>query len=113
MLTITAPPAFDSVSGIIGHENVVRDAEHVLIIGGGQGTEAEAQLALAMKKKLLPMPASGGTAAQVYASLEHEADHRKWLSVEAFTELRTAGPAEYVRIVDEALSQPASQRKDT
>src|SRR5690606_25945534 len=63
------PSGLTTIGGIIGHANVVRDVEHMLIVGGGKGTLVEAHLAISANQKILPMPTSGGTAARVYDML--------------------------------------------
>lgn len=98
------PPGLGAVSGVLGRSNVVRDADFVLIVGGGEGTQAEFDLACSMRKKVLPWPASGGTAKHSYEVMRHQPELRRWLSEEDFTALGESSTAdEYVRIVEHLL----------
>lgn len=94
------PSGLDTLGGILGHANVIRGVEHVLIVGGGKGTLVEAHLAISASQKVLPMPASGGTAARVYEMLNRDPESRQWLSNETFAALATADADEYTRIVE-------------
>ena len=107
------PPGLDTLSGIIGHENLIRDVDYVLIVGGGKGTLVEAHLALSASLKILPMPTSGGTAARVYQMLEREPKSREWLSNETFAQLATANADEYARIVEAEITGQKSDSEDT
>jgi hypothetical protein len=60
------PPGLRGAVAIFGRRNVVFDAEYVVIVGGGRGTQAEADVAASMGKKILPLGASGGTAEAFY-----------------------------------------------
>jgi predicted Rossmann-fold nucleotide-binding protein len=40
------PPELKAAIGVFGHANVVRDADYVIVIGGGSGTLDEVDLAL-------------------------------------------------------------------
>ena len=99
------PPGLDTLGGIIGHANVIRGVEHVLIVGGGKGTLVEAHLAISANQKILPMPTSGGTAARVYEMLERDPKHRAWLNDETFKALATANANEYARIVEREITR--------
>lgn len=99
------PDELSEVRGIIGHPNVIRDAEVVLIVGGGKGTQAEADLALDAGKRVLPMPTSGGTAAQVYMRQLTDPRLRAWLPDESFASLATADGQQYVRIAESVITR--------
>jgi hypothetical protein len=60
------PPGLRGAVAIFGRRNVIFDAEYVVIIGGGSGTQAEADIAMSMGKKILSLGASGGSAKAVY-----------------------------------------------
>lgn len=60
------PPGLRGAVAIFGRRNVVFDAEYVVIVGGGGGTQAEADIAASMGKKILPLGASGGSAEALY-----------------------------------------------
>jgi hypothetical protein len=98
-----SPDGLDAVRGIIGHANVVRDADYVLVIGGGSGTQSEADTALAAGKRVLPMPVSGGAAAQVYMRLITDARLRAWLPDVAFKDLSTASAVKFAELAETAL----------
>jgi hypothetical protein len=98
------PAGLDTVRGIIGHANVVRDAGYVVIIGGGGGTQAEVDTALAQGQRILPMPASGGTAARAYLRLIEDASLRRWLPDDQFSALATAGGASFASIIEAVIT---------
>lgn len=60
------PPGLRGAVAIFGRRNVIFDAEYVVVIGGGSGTQAEADIAMSMGKRILPLGASGGSAKAVY-----------------------------------------------
>lgn len=99
-----SPDDLDAVRGIIGHPNVVRDADYVLVVGGGAGTQSEADTALAAGKRVLPMPASGGAAAQVYMRLITDAPLRAWLPEAVFKDLSTASAEKYAELAETAIA---------
>jgi hypothetical protein len=97
------PDKLESVAGVFGRPNVVKGSDYVLVVGGGQGTEEEVNIATAMGKKVIPMPTSGGAAATAYAALRDDATRRPWLDEESFAALAEADAAEYARIVSTLL----------
>jgi transcriptional regulator with XRE-family HTH domain len=99
------PPGLGAATGVFGRPNVVRDADFVLVIGGGIGTQAEFDLAASMGKKVIPMPKSGGTAARVYMTMQRQPELRGWISEEDFAALGASpGAEDYVRIVERLLA---------
>ncbi|MEV6890928.1 hypothetical protein [Kribbella sp. NPDC051137] len=60
------PPGPRGAVVIFGRRNVVLDAEYVVTVGGRSGTQAEADIAALMGKKILPLGASGGSAEAIY-----------------------------------------------
>jgi len=98
------PAGLDSMRGIVGHSNVVRDADYVLIVGGGAGTQAEADTAAEAGKRLLPMLTSGGTAAQVYVRMIGDPALRAWLPEATFTALGSADAATFAEIAETAIT---------
>jgi hypothetical protein len=98
------PAGFDSVRGIVGHANVVRDADYVLIVGGGAGTQSEVDTAASAGKRLLPMLASGGAAAQVYVRMISDPSLRAWLPEATFQDLATADGARFAEIAETAIT---------
>lgn len=99
------PAGLDSVRGIIGHANVVRDAEYVLVVGGGSGTQGEADTALSAGKRVLPMPLSGGAAARVYMRMLGDAALRAWLSDATFSALATASADRYAELAEAVIAK--------
>ncbi|MFC4628075.1 hypothetical protein ACFO6V_07515 [Promicromonospora alba] len=91
------PPHLEEVIGLLGHQNVVRRAEYVLVIGGGSGTNDEADLAFSLGKKVIPFAASGGAAKQAAETLSLNQDYRQWLTREDLDALLAAtSPEEFV-----------------
>lgn len=102
------PPRLGEVTGVFGRANVIRDADFVLIVGGGEGTQAEFDLASSMDKKIVPWPASGGTAKRVFDAMRRQPDLRPWLSDSDLAALGESHSAEdYVRIVERLLVDDA------
>ena len=73
--------------GVFGHRNVVRSADYVLVVGGGAGTQDEIDLALLMGKKVIALPASGGTARRFHDRARRDPRLRAWMAQEAFAAL--------------------------
>lgn len=78
------PPDFTVAVGLFGRPNVVRDAHYVLVIGGAAGTQDEVDLAVSMGKRLIALPASGGTALRFHRRACRDPRLRAWLSDEEF-----------------------------
>lgn len=99
------PPDIAHAFGLFGHRNVIRDAEYILVLGGAAGTQTEIDLALAIGKKVIPLPSSGGTARRFYHRAAQDLRLRSWIPDEHFTILNTTtDPAEdYVRIVEQLI----------
>ncbi|MBP2355062.1 hypothetical protein JOF29_006172 [Kribbella aluminosa] len=73
------PPGLRGAVAIFGRRNVVFDAEYVVVIGGGSGTQAEADIAASMGKRLLPLGASGGSAEAIYHQSRHTPALSDWM----------------------------------
>jgi hypothetical protein len=93
------------VRGIIGHANVVRDADYVLVVGGGSGTQSEIDTAFSAGKRVLPMPLSGGTAARAYMRMLGEAPLRAWLPDSAFSALATAHAVQFAELAAAVIAE--------
>jgi len=78
------PPDFTVAVGLFGRPNVVRDAHYVLVIGGAAGTQDEIDLAVSMGKRIIALPASGGTALRFHRRASRDPRLRAWLSDEEF-----------------------------
>ncbi|RFU40212.1 hypothetical protein DZF91_18205 [Actinomadura logoneensis] len=100
------PPEIAQAFGLFGHRNVIHDAEYVLVLGGAAGTQTEIDLALAVGKKVIPLPGSGGTARRFYHRAAQDPRLRSWISEQDFTALNvTTDPAEdFVRIVEQLIT---------
>ncbi len=81
------PPGIAFAHGLFGHRNVVQNAGFVLVVGGGTGTQIEIDLALTMGKRVLPLPASGGSARRFYRQARDDMRLRAWLTDDDFAEL--------------------------
>jgi hypothetical protein len=98
---------------VFGRPNVVKGSEFVLVVGGGQGTEEEVNIAVAMGKKIIPMPSSSGAAATAYAMLRDDAARRAWIGDERFAALADADASEYARLVEGLLPGEPAQAGDS
>ncbi|MGW6278743.1 hypothetical protein [Kribbella sp. NPDC055071] len=74
------PPGLRGAVAIFGRRNVIFDAAYVVIIGGGGGTQAEADIAMSMGKKILPLGASGGSANAVYHQTLRASRLSNWMT---------------------------------
>jgi hypothetical protein len=99
------PAGLNTVRGIIGHPNVVRDSDYVLVIGGGAGTQAEIDAAASTGKRLLPMPLSGGTAARTYMTMLGDQPLRAWLTDATFSALATADAAQFAELAEAVIEE--------
>jgi hypothetical protein len=98
------PAGLDTVRGIIGHANVIKDADYVVVIGGGAGTQSEIDTAISAGKQVLPMPASGGAAARTYMRMLSDPPLRAWLTDDEFSALATADAARFAEIIETAIT---------
>jgi len=114
------PPDFAVAVAVFGHRNVVRTADLLLVVGGGAGTQDEIDLALSMGKKVIALPASGGTARRFHDQAGRDPRLRAWIPEEVFIALdASADPAqltatagkhgrpgeEFARIVEDLLAR--------
>lgn len=99
------PDKLDSVTGVIGRHNIVAAAQYVLVIGGGSDTRDEVDMAFYLGLRVLPLPASGGTAARAYSMMSENPDLRAWLDGERFAVLAECNDTEaFLRIIEHALT---------
>lgn len=98
------PAGLSTVRGIIGHPNVVRDADFVLVVGGGAGTQTEIDTAISASKRLFPMPLSGGTAARTYMAMLGDEPLRGWLSDATFSALATADATQFAELAEAVIA---------
>ncbi|MEU0091835.1 hypothetical protein [Kribbella sp. NPDC006257] len=73
------PPGLRGAVAIFGRRNVIADAEYVVVVGGGAGTRAEADLAIALGKQVLPYGASGGTARAMFQQVRRQPALTSWI----------------------------------
>jgi hypothetical protein len=99
------PEGLSAVRGIIGHTNVVRDVDYVLVVGGGSGTQSEIDTAVSEGKRVLPMPLSGGTAARAYMTMLGDPPLRAWLPDAMFSALATADADQFAELAETAIAQ--------
>lgn len=100
------PPTLRAAVGVFGRPNVVRHADFVIVIGGGQGTLDEVDLAFSMGKRLLPFVPSGGAAGRCYERMLTDVRLRAWLSNDLFTALGSCTSAdEFVNLVEQVLME--------
>jgi hypothetical protein len=102
------PPGLRGAVAIFGHRNVIFDAEYVVFVGGGTGTQAEADLAMSMGKRILPLGASGGSASAIHRQILRDPRRRGWMPEDALSTLDAcvwvdgaAEPAEIERMTDD------------
>lgn len=98
------PPGLRGAVAIFGRRNVVFDAEYVVIVGGGSGTQAEADIAASMGKRILPLGASGGSAEAIYHQSLHTPGPSDWLPESIRETLRKCS------MLDRQTEQSAIQR---
>lgn len=60
------PRDFLAAVGLFGRQNVVRDVDCVVVVGGAAGTAEEIDLAVYNGTSVIPFPASGGSARRMY-----------------------------------------------
>lgn len=97
------PPTLHSAVGVFGRANVVRDADVVLIIGGGHGTLDEFDLAVSMDKPVIPLPRTGGAARHAFTRMGAEPGLRAWLPDGSFAALDTCEHAEDITATIETI----------
>lgn len=94
------PPGVSGVVGLFGRRNVVRDADVVVVVGGGAGTQDEVDLAVSLNRKVVALPASGGAARHVHEQAGQDRRLRDWMTDEEFDALGRCDTAEeFARIV--------------
>lgn len=98
------PPDFIAAVGLFGRQNVVRDADCVIIIGGAAGTAEEIDLAAYCGTTVIPFPASGGTARRMYERAQDDARLRRCIPGQYFDALATCRDAEqFVEVVRQVV----------
>lgn len=85
------PPGLRAAVAIFGHRNVVFDADFAIFVGGGSGTRAEADLALSMRKRIIPYGASGGSAGTVLQHVLRGDGLTTWMPAEAVSTIERCG----------------------
>lgn len=81
------PAAFDRVIGVFGRSNIVRGVDMVIVVGGGPGTQTEVELALAMQRRVVAVPASGGAARAFHELARQNPPLRTWMTEDQFAAL--------------------------
>jgi DNA-binding XRE family transcriptional regulator len=99
------PPDFTATIELFGRQNIVHNADCVIVVGGATGTAEEADLATYSGTSIVPFPASGGTARRIYERAQQNARLRRCLPKRHFNALRTCNDADqFVEIVRQALT---------
>lgn len=108
------PPDTSLAIGLFGHRNVIQDAQFVIVLGGGTGTQVEIDLAVSMNKPVIALPASGGTARRFYHQAARDHRLRAPLDEERFAALNAcADPGEdFVRIVEHLINNVPGAAND-
>ncbi|WP_436785871.1 hypothetical protein [Yinghuangia sp. YIM S10712] len=81
------PAEFDRVVGVFGRSNVVRGVDMVIVVGGGPGTQTEVELALAMQRRVVSIPGSGGAAKAFHDVARQDPSLRPWMTEDQFSAL--------------------------
>lgn len=98
------PPDFVAAVGLFGRQNVVRDADCVVVIGGAAGTAEEIDLAAYFGTIVIPFPANGGTARRMYEWAQDDSRLRRCIPAQYFDALATCRDAEqFVEVVRQAV----------
>ncbi|WP_433006020.1 hypothetical protein [Kribbella sp. CA-294648] len=74
------PPGLRAAVAIFGRRNIIMDAEYVVFVGGGNGTQAEADIAMSLGKRILPLGASGGSSQAIYQQILRTPLLSAWMS---------------------------------
>lgn len=100
------PPDFTATISLFGRQNVVQNADCVIVVGGAGGTAEEVDLAIYSGTTIVPFPASGGTARRTYERAQQNSRLRRCLPERHLDALGTCGDADYfVEIVRQALTE--------
>ncbi len=89
------PPDFAAAVGLFGRQNVVRDVDCVVVVGGAAGTLEEIDLAAYRGTTVIPFPASGGSARRMYERAQGDTRLRRCVPGEYFDALATCRDAEH------------------
>lgn len=101
------PPDLQATVAHFGRSNVVKNADLVLVVGGGQGTRIEVDLAIAMGKQIIPFPASGGAAVYALSRMMEDAELCRGLPPDAASTLATCSVDKYAEVVEQAALRRA------
>ncbi|WP_020392325.1 hypothetical protein [Kribbella catacumbae] len=102
------PPGLRAAVAIFGRRNVILDAEYVVFVGGGNGTQAEADIAMSLGKRILPLGASGGSSKAIYQQILRTTQLSDWMSDGTRAALESCanlapdtGPGDITRVTDD------------
>jgi hypothetical protein len=80
----------------------------VIFIGGGHGT-LEVDLAISMRKRIVPFAASGGAARRAFERMDSDISLRTWISETTFAALGSCVSAdEYSTVLEQVLADIGS-----
>jgi predicted Rossmann-fold nucleotide-binding protein len=98
------PPNLRAAVGIFGRPNVVRNADYVVVLGGGSGTLDEVDLAVSMEKKIIPYGATSGAARNALDRMRADLRLREWITRDLFDALDSCTVAdEYIELVEKII----------
>lgn len=99
------PPGFSMTAALFDHENVVRGADLLLVVGGGFGTAAEVTLARQVGKTIVPFPRTGGTASSCFELMRVDPRHRGGLAESVLDEIGSCeNSAQYGMLVERIVT---------
>jgi transcriptional regulator with XRE-family HTH domain len=99
------PSGFSMTAALFDHENVVRSAGLILVVGGGAGTAAEVTLARQAGKMIVPFPRTGGTASRCFELIRADPRHRGGLPDSVLDEIAVCeNSAQYGMLVERIVS---------
>lgn len=98
------PPDFTATMGLFGRQNIVRNADCVVVAGGAAGTEEEIDLAVYSGTSIVALPASGGTARRTFERALTSPRLRRCLPERHFDTLASCRDADqFVEIIKHTL----------
>lgn len=98
--------------GIFGHPNVVKNITHMIIVGGGQGTHDEVDLALGSPTRIIPIRATGGAAQRAHQLMADDPLMRQWIHPADFESLGTCRDADTIADVVGRLIAHDQQKEE-
>lgn len=105
------PSGFTMTAALFEHENVVRGADLLLVVGGGAGTAAEVTLARQAGRPIVPFPRTGGTAGRCFEQMRADPRHHGGLAGSVLDEIAACeNSAQYGMLVERIVSMNVGDR---